>query len=85
MFDSDLDMASFEELFTQASQVGEAAYEVTFLERNPEGEGYFDYDVDTVVKPFRGQVGTWYKVIEVIEIDHEGLTATVIFEFTDPE
>ncbi|EKU98123.1 hypothetical protein Lepto7375DRAFT_7384 [Leptolyngbya sp. PCC 7375] len=81
----DIDMPSLEELFATAQEVGAPVYEVTFLERNPEGEGCLHYDVDTVVKPFRGQVGTWYKVIEVLEIDHEGKRATVVFEFPDPD
>ncbi len=72
MFDVDIDLPSLEALFAQADDMGCTMYDVTTIDAEVGGE------IGTAKEPNPEKTTiAWAARSEVVEIDHDGLTATV--------
>ena len=68
----DVDLPSLEDLFNTAAEKGCVMYEVTTIDAKAGGE------IDTAQEPNPEITPIiWASRQEIVEIDHEGLTATV--------
>lgn len=84
MFDND-DLMGYEEMFAAVDNIAARSrdWSVQFVERHPE-EGLLDFDEEQLLtEPKVGSTGSWYRITEILEIDREGKTAKVVFEFTE--